>query len=89
MGWISLIDFLAQQSNFIGRRQEGTGQWFLNAPKFMRWLYRLNKTLFCPGIPRASKIIIAAITIDYFLKVMLTGAVGVAYVYYNYKAQVD
>ncbi|OCK91381.1 uncharacterized protein K441DRAFT_574747, partial [Cenococcum geophilum 1.58] len=62
---------------------------FLDTPKFTRWLYRPNKTLFCPGIPRANKIIIAVITIDYLLKVMLTGAVGVAYIYYNYKAQAD
>jgi len=33
--------------------------------------------------------IIAAIAIDYLLKVMLTGAVEVAYIYYNYKAQAD
>jgi hypothetical protein len=32
---------------------------------------------------------IAAIAIDHLLKVMLTGAVGVAYVYCNYKAQAD
>ena len=30
----------------------------------MRWLYRLNKTLFCPGIPGASKTIIVVIVID-------------------------
>ena len=89
MGWISPTDFPAQQSDFIGRRQEGTGQWFLDAPEFARWLYGPNKTLFCPGIPGAGKTIIAAIAIDHLLKVMLTGAVGVAYVYCNYKAQAD
>lgn len=89
MGWISPTDFPAQQSDFIGRRQEGTGQWFLDAPEFARWLYGPNKTLFCPGIPGAGKTMIAAIAIDHLLKVMLTGVVGVAYVYCNYKAQAD
>ncbi|OCK93218.1 uncharacterized protein K441DRAFT_566776, partial [Cenococcum geophilum 1.58] len=63
--------------------------WFLNAPKFIRWLYKLNKTLFYPRIPRASKTIIAAIAIDYLLKVILTGAVRITFIYYNYKAQAD
>jgi hypothetical protein len=89
IGWISPTDFPAQQSDFIGRRQEGTGQWFLDAPEFARWLYGPNKTLFCPGIPGAGKTMIAAIAIDHLLKVMLTGVVGVAYVYCNYKAQTD
>jgi len=34
VAWISPTDFPAQQSDFIGRRQEGTGQWFLDAPEF-------------------------------------------------------
>jgi hypothetical protein len=87
MEWISPTDFPAQQSDFIGRRQEGTGQWFLNAPTVEKWLHEPKKTLFCPGIPGAGKTMIAAIAIDHLLKAVQCSDIGVAYVYCNYKAQ--
>ncbi|KAF2463616.1 ankyrin, partial [Lindgomyces ingoldianus] len=85
--WISPTDYPAQQSDIIGRRQEGTGQWFLNAPEFARWLGEPKGTLFCPGIPGAGKTMVAAIAIDYLLKSVQSSSSGVAYVYCNYKAQ--
>ncbi|KAF1964289.1 hypothetical protein BU23DRAFT_493160, partial [Bimuria novae-zelandiae CBS 107.79] len=75
------------QSDIIGRRQKGTGQWFLDAPELTRWLSELKGTLYCPGTPSASKTIVAAIAINYLLKSMQSSLVGVTYVYYNYKAQ--
>ncbi|OCK92309.1 ankyrin, partial [Cenococcum geophilum 1.58] len=86
MAWISPMDFPAQQSDFIGRRQEGTGQWFLDAPEFKVWLHQPKKTLLCPGIPGAGKTMIAAIAVDHLLK-MQSSSIGVAFVYCNYKAQ--
>ncbi|OCL07167.1 ankyrin [Glonium stellatum] len=44
--WISSADFPAQQSDFINRRQKGTGQWFFNAPIFNNWIHGSNQTLF-------------------------------------------
>ncbi|MCJ1469647.1 hypothetical protein MMC07_008283 [Pseudocyphellaria aurata] len=87
MEWISATDFPAQQSDFIARRQEGTGQWFRDAPEFREWLHGLNETLFCPGIPGAGKTMIAAIAVDHLLNVVSSGAAGVAYVYCDYKVQ--
>ncbi|MCJ1468876.1 hypothetical protein MMC07_007506 [Pseudocyphellaria aurata] len=86
MNWISATNFPAQQSDFIARRHEGTGQWFCDAPEFKEWLHGLNQTLFCPGIPGAGKTMIAAIAVDHLLN-MPSGAAGVAYVYCHYKAQ--
>lgn len=87
--WISPTDFPAQQSDFMARRQEGTGQWFLNAPEFGNWLQGPNKTLFCPGLPGAGKTMLTAIAIDHLLKLAYSGPVGVGYVYCNYKTQMD
>ncbi|KAH0556261.1 hypothetical protein GP486_005815, partial [Trichoglossum hirsutum] len=87
--WISLTDFPAQQSDFIARRQEGTGLWFLDSTEFTEWIHRSKKTLFCPGIPGAGKTMIAAITIDYLLQTVQSNEIGVAYLYCNYKAQAD
>ena len=87
MAWISPTDFPAQQSDFIGRKQQGTGQWFLDASEVAQWLREPKGTLFCPGIPGAGKTMIAAIAVDHLLKTVQSSTIGVAYVYCNYKAQ--
>ncbi|MCJ1424509.1 hypothetical protein MMC29_002397, partial [Sticta canariensis] len=89
MGWISPTEFPAQQSDFIARRQEGTGEWFLNDPKFTQWLQTPKGTLFCPGIPGAGKTIITAIAIDHLWNAVRSSTIGVAYVYCNYNAHAD
>ncbi|KAF1939264.1 hypothetical protein EJ02DRAFT_446309 [Clathrospora elynae] len=87
--WISQTDYPAQQSDIIKRRQEGTGQWFLDATQVARWLSEAKGTLFCPGIPGAGKTMVAAIAIDHLLKSAQNSSHGVAYVYCNYKAQAE
>lgn len=84
--WISPTGYPAQQSDIIKHRQEGTGQWFLDAPEVARWLSEAKSTLFCPGIPGARKTIIAAIAVDYLLQ-SAQCLHGIAYVYCNYKSQ--
>src|SRR5262245_58071509 len=66
--WISATDLPAQQSDLIARKEEATGQWFLESPEFANWLREPGSTLFCPGIPGAGKTMLAAITIDHLLK---------------------
>ncbi|KAF1963967.1 ankyrin, partial [Bimuria novae-zelandiae CBS 107.79] len=85
--WISSTDYPAQQSDIIGRRQEGTGQWFLDAPEVAIWLGEPKGTLFCPGIPGAGKTMVAAIAIDHLLTSVQSSSVGVAYVYCSYKQE--
>jgi hypothetical protein len=87
LDWISASDFPSQQSDIIQRRQEGTAQWFLDAPELAHWLRETKATLFCPGIPGAGKTMIAATAIDHVLNTMQKGLHGVAYVYCNYKAR--
>ena len=87
MAWISPTDFPAQQSDFIGRKQQGTGQWFLDASEVAQWLREPKGTLFCPGIPGAGKTMIAAIAVDHLLNTVQSSTIGVTYVYCNYKAQ--
>lgn len=89
MEWLSPTDFPAQQQDIITRRQEGTGQWFLDSPKFKRWLKGSDKTLFCPGIPGAGKTMVAAIAINHLCRTTLCDDIGVAYLFCTYKAQTD
>ncbi|RYO34681.1 hypothetical protein AA0111_g3695 [Alternaria arborescens] len=87
LDWISASDFPSQQSDIIQRRQEGTAQWFLDAPELAHWLRETKATLFCPGIPGAGKTMIAATAINHVLNTMQKGLHRVAYVYCNYKAR--
>jgi Cdc6-like AAA superfamily ATPase len=87
--WISHSNYPAQQSDIIKRRQEGTGQWFLDAAEVAQWRNEAKSTLFCPGIPGSGKTMVAATAIDWLLESAQSSAYGVAYVYCNYKAQAD
>jgi hypothetical protein len=89
MAWLSSADFARQQSDFIGRRQEETGLWFLSSHEFTEWVHGSSQTLFCPGIPGAGKTMMAAIAVDHLQKTVRTPAVGVAYLYCNYKRQAE
>jgi hypothetical protein len=88
MQWLSQTDFPAQQHDIISRRQEGTGQWLLDSPEFKGWVQAVYQTLFCPGIPGAGKTMIAAIAIDYLGRTVQAD-VGLAYLFCNYKSQVN
>jgi Cdc6-like AAA superfamily ATPase len=87
MKWLSPTDFPAQQHDIITRRQEGTGQWFLDSPEFKSWLQGSDKMLFCPGIPGAGKTMMAAIVIDHLCRTAECDDIGVAYLFCSYKEQ--
>ena len=86
--WLTPIDYAPQQSDFINRRQEGTGQWLLNSSEFQEWLNKSKQTLFCPGIPGAGKTIITSIVVDHLCtRFQNDASIGIAYVYCNYQQQ--
>ncbi|KAF1991001.1 purine and uridine phosphorylase [Aulographum hederae CBS 113979] len=86
--WLSPTDFPAQQHDIISRRQAGTAQWFLDSAEFKKWLSGADKTLFCPGIPGAGKTIMAAVAIDDLYRTHGDDT-GIAFLFCNYKAQLD
>jgi Cdc6-like AAA superfamily ATPase len=86
--WLTPVNHALQQSDFIARRQEGTGEWFLMSNEFEKWLAQSNQTLFCPGIPGAGKTIISSIVIDHLHKTFGNDpAIGIAYLYCNFRQQ--
>jgi hypothetical protein len=87
--WLSPSNYPAQHSDIMKRRQEGTGQWFLDAPEVIKWLSHAKGTLFCPGIPGGGKTMLAAIAIDHLSRSAQNNSHGVAYVYCNYKDEQD
>lgn len=84
--WLTLVDYAPQQSDFISRRQEGTGQWLLDSKEFNEWLGQSKQTLFCPGIPGAGKTIITSIVVHHLHnKFRNDPTVGIAYLYCNFR----
>jgi Cdc6-like AAA superfamily ATPase len=88
LDWLTSIDYAPQQSDFIARRQEGTGQWLLESEIFQDWLMKSEQILFCPGIPGAGKTIITSIVVDHlYSKFQNDPSVGIAYIYCNFRSQ--
>lgn len=88
LNWLTPIDYGPQQSDFIRRRQKGTGTWLLHTNEFNTWLDRRNKTLFCSGIPGAGKTILTSIVVDHLCSKYQTNfSVGIAYLYCNFRQQ--
>jgi hypothetical protein len=88
LDWLTPIDYASQQSDFIARRQEGTGRWLLESDQFQEWLTKNKRTLFCPGMPGAGKTIVTSIVVDYLCtRFQNDASVGIAYLYCNFRRQ--
>ncbi|KAJ5641380.1 hypothetical protein N7490_005380 [Penicillium lividum] len=86
LNWLTEIDYGPQHSDFLKRRQPGTGQWFLNSIEYQNWQSSTQQTLFCPGIPGAGKTIIAATVIDNLTtKFAHDPSIGIGYIYCNFR----
>jgi hypothetical protein len=86
--WLTAIDDASQQSDFINRRQPGTGQWLLDSAEFKAWVEVEKHTLFCQGMPGAGKTILTSIVIDNLTTCFETDqSIGIAYLYCNFKRQ--
>jgi Cdc6-like AAA superfamily ATPase len=90
LDWLTPIDYATQQSDFIGRRQEGTGQWLLDSDELKTWMNQSSQTLFFSGIPGAGKTMCASIIIHELQATFRNDAsVGIAYIYCNFRRNQD
>ncbi len=86
LDWLTPVDYGPQQSDFLHRRQSGTGQWFLDAAQYHAWLKTEKQTLFCPGFPGTGKTILTSIMIDNLTtRFSQDPTIGVAYIYCNFR----
>jgi Cdc6-like AAA superfamily ATPase len=82
LDWLTPVDYATQQSDFISRRQEGTGQWLLDSDQFRNWVDQSNQTLFCPGIPGAGKTMMTSTVVEHLqTRFRNDSSVGIAYIY--------
>lgn len=87
LDWITPLNFPAQQSALLSRRQEGTGQWLFESPEFNTWMNKPGETLLCKGIPGAGKTMLASIAIDHLKNALSHKNTPVVYIYCDYKRQ--
>lgn len=90
LNWLTLNDYGPQHSDFLKRRQPGTGQWLLDSAQYKAWVLTSQQTLFCPGIPGAGKTILTSIVIDHLSgRFQNDAGIGIAYIYFNYKQNIN
>ncbi|KAB5575789.1 ankyrin repeat-containing domain protein [Coniochaeta sp. 2T2.1] len=92
LDWLSTLDFNPQLHDFLSKREEGSGQWFLASAEYQKWKSEPRKTLICPGVPGAGKTIMASIAIEDLLHhhVGTKGTepdIGMAYIFCSYQPQ--
>ncbi|KAF3076556.1 Ankyrin repeat, PH and SEC7 domain containing protein secG [Trichoderma lentiforme] len=86
--WVTSIDYGSQQSDFLRRREPGTGQWLIDSREYQDWLGARKQTLFCPGIPGAGKTILTSIVVDHLESTYRADpTIRIAYIYCNYRRQ--
>ncbi|KAF3291558.1 hypothetical protein TWF970_000772 [Orbilia oligospora] len=86
LDWITPIDDSSRHNDTLNRRQPGTGEWLLNSTEYQNWLNTAKEVLFCPGIPGAGKTILSSIVVEHLIdRYSYNPAIGVAYIYFNYK----
>ena len=86
LSWLTGVDYGSQQSDILGRRQEGTGNWLLESDEFQNWCNGSRQTLFCPGMPGAGKTVIVSMVIDHLSSQYRDDStIGIAYLYCNYR----
>lgn len=88
LDWLISKNYSSQHSDFIERREPGTGEWFLESKEYGEWATRSSPTLFSPGIPGSGKTILASIVIDDLLqRYQPEPNVGIAFIYLNFRQQ--
>ncbi|PBK68993.1 hypothetical protein ARMSODRAFT_886856, partial [Armillaria solidipes] len=83
ISWISPLNFRAVQSEIYSRRVGGTGRWFLESEKFLRWVDGTESCLWCPGNPGVGKTVLASITTNH----LQTTGLLVLNVFCDYRSQ--
>ncbi|KAF0329084.1 ankyrin repeat protein [Colletotrichum asianum] len=86
--WLSPIDFTAKHVDNLKRRQEGTGQWFLDSKVFHSWIQKDRQTLLCHGVPGTGKTILFSTIIEYLQSRFRNDpTVGVSYLILSFHRQ--
>ncbi|KAK6338530.1 hypothetical protein TWF730_002593 [Orbilia blumenaviensis] len=83
--WLTSVEYNRQHHDITQKRRSGTGQWLLDSDQYHEWFQNRKRILFCKGIPGGGKTFITSIVIDHLLQLDSYSAIGVAYIYFDYK----
>lgn len=89
LDWLSQFNYRERQADIAKKHLKGTGQWFVNAPRYLEWRSSSNKTLFCPGIPGAGKSVMMSLVIKHLSSELESNLSASAYLYYEYGRQTE
>jgi Cdc6-like AAA superfamily ATPase len=89
--WICPFDQAARQAKLLCIGRDGPGKWFLECEEFLLWISNENiKTLFCTGVPGASKTVLSSIAVDHLQeKFSNDDDVAVVYFYFDFQQPFD
>ncbi|KIW67300.1 hypothetical protein PV04_06564 [Phialophora macrospora] len=86
LNWLTPVEYGPQHSDFLRRRQPGTGQWLLDSAEYHTWLNSAKQTLFCPGMPGAGKTILTSIVVDDLItRFQNDTTTGIGFIYCNFR----
>ncbi|KAJ7710106.1 ankyrin repeat-containing domain protein [Mycena olivaceomarginata] len=71
--WLSPLNFFLRQQDISKTRQQGTGGWLLDDPKFKSWISNPGQVLWCSGI------------LEHLADQSKNKNIGVACIYFNHK----
>ncbi|KAJ7303829.1 ankyrin repeat-containing domain protein [Mycena albidolilacea] len=83
--WLSPLNFFLRQQDISKTRQQGTGEWLLDDPKFKGWKSNPGQVLWCSGIPGAGKTVLVSFVVEHLTAQAKTKDLGVACIYFNHK----
>ncbi|KAJ7839843.1 ankyrin repeat domain-containing protein [Mycena olivaceomarginata] len=83
--WVSPLNFFLRQQDISKTRQQGTGEWLLDDPKFKSWISNPGQVLWCSGIPGAGKSVLASLVVEHLTDQSKNKNTGVACIYFNHK----
>ncbi|KAJ7799349.1 ankyrin repeat-containing domain protein [Mycena olivaceomarginata] len=83
--WLSPLNFFLRQQDISKTRQQGTGEWLLDDPKFKGWKSNPGQVLWCFGIPGAGKSVLASLVVEHLTDQSENKNIGVACIYFNHK----
>ncbi|KAF8874892.1 hypothetical protein BD779DRAFT_1450513 [Infundibulicybe gibba] len=84
--WLSPLDFSEKYNTAFEKHVPGTGEWFLEHPKFLAWMRGEFRTLWCPGGPGVGKSIMASLVI-HKLGEAISEDTGLVFIYFEYKTK--
>jgi hypothetical protein len=86
LNWLTPVEYGPQQSDYLNRRQPGTGQWLLDSAEYHDWLDNKRQTLFCTGSPGTGKTIITALVIeDLIARFLSNPTTAITFLYCNFR----